>query len=94
MEQNSRPVVGEATKPAGIDFDELDGAVEALGAGVADSVLAEVQQSFPMAPFTFISDADQGISRRALQSQPMCSPASNCVLRWDSLPILVVDPSL
>ena len=50
MKQNPCPVVGEITEPTGISLDELDGAVEALGAGVADSVLAEVEQSFLVAP--------------------------------------------
>ena len=43
MKQNPCTVVGEVTKPTGIGFDELDSAVEALGTGVADSVLAEVE---------------------------------------------------
>ena len=49
MKQNPCPVVGEVAKPTGIGFDELYGAVESFGAGVADSVLAEVQQSFLVA---------------------------------------------
>ena len=50
MKQNPCPVIGDVAKPTGIGFDELDGAVEAFSAGVADPVLAKVQQSFLMAP--------------------------------------------
>ena len=45
MKQNFGSVVGEVAKPTGVGLDELDGAVEAFGAGVADVVLAEVEQS-------------------------------------------------
>jgi hypothetical protein len=50
MKQNPCPIVGEVTKPTGIGFDELDGTVEAFCTGVADSVLAEVEQPFFVAP--------------------------------------------
>jgi hypothetical protein len=50
MKQNPCSVVGEVTKPTGIGLDELDGTVEAFCAGVADSVLAEVEQPFFVAP--------------------------------------------
>ena len=50
MKQNSCPVVGEVTQSTCVGLDELDGAIEAFGAGVADVVLAEVQQSCLMAP--------------------------------------------
>ena len=43
MKQNSCPVIGEVTKPAGIGLDELDGTVEAFRASVGDPVLAEVE---------------------------------------------------
>ena len=50
MEQNPCPVVREVTKPTGTGLDELNGAIEAFGTGVADSMLAEVQQPFFVAP--------------------------------------------
>ena len=50
MKQNPCSVVGEVSKPTGIGLDELDGTIEALSAGVADSVVAVAQQSFLMAP--------------------------------------------
>ena len=50
MKQNPCPVVGEVAEPACIGFDKLDGTVEAFRAGIADSVLAEVEQSFFVAP--------------------------------------------
>ena len=50
MKQNSCSVVGEVSKPTGIGLDELDGTIEALRAGVADSVVAVAQQTFLMAP--------------------------------------------
>ena len=49
MKQNPCPVVGEVTKATGIGLDELDSAVEAFGTGIADSVLAEVEQSLLVA---------------------------------------------
>ena len=36
MKQNPCPVVGEVAKPTGVCLDELDGAVEAFSAGVAN----------------------------------------------------------
>jgi hypothetical protein len=45
MKQNPCPVVGEVAKPTGAGLDELDGAVESLCTGIADSVLAEVEQT-------------------------------------------------
>lgn len=45
MKQYSCPVVGEIAKPTGIGLDELDGAVESFGAGIADSVAAVVEQT-------------------------------------------------
>ena len=50
MKQNSCAVVGEVSKPTGIGLDELDGTIEALSAGVANSVVAVAQQTFLMAP--------------------------------------------
>ncbi len=50
MKQNPCPVVGEVPKATGIGLDELDSTVEAFGTGVADSVLAEVEQSLLVAP--------------------------------------------
>ena len=44
MKQNPCPVVGEVAKPTGVGLDELDGAVESFSTGIADSVLAEVEQ--------------------------------------------------
>src|SRR5665647_251203 len=49
MKQNPCPVVGEVAKPARIGFDELDGTIEAFCTGVADSMLAIVQQPFLVA---------------------------------------------
>ena len=49
MKQNPSPVVGEVAEPACIGFDKLDGTIEALRAGVADSVLAVVEQPFLVA---------------------------------------------
>ena len=48
MKQNPCPVVGEVTKATGIGLDELDSTVESFGAGVADSVLAKVEQPLLM----------------------------------------------
>ena len=45
MKQNPCPVVGEVAKPAGVGLDELDSAVESFSTGIADSVLAEVEQT-------------------------------------------------
>ena len=45
MKQNLFPVVAEIAKPKGIGLNELDGTVEALGTGIADSVLTEVEQT-------------------------------------------------
>ena len=50
MKQNPCPVVGEVTEPTGIGLDELDGTVETFRTSVADSVLAEVEQPFFVAP--------------------------------------------
>ena len=50
MKQNSCPIVGEVSKSTGIGLDELNGAVEAFCTGVADSVLAEVEQPLFVAP--------------------------------------------
>ena len=50
MEQNPCTVVGEVSKPTDIGLDELNGAVEAFCTGVADSVLAEVEQPLFVAP--------------------------------------------
>ena len=50
MKQNPCSVVGEVAKPTRIGLDELDGTVEAFRAGIADSVLTEVEQSFFVAP--------------------------------------------
>ena len=50
MKQNPCTVVGEVAKPTGIGLDELNCTVEAFCAGIADSVLAEVQQSFLVTP--------------------------------------------
>ena len=44
MKQNPCPVVSEVAEPACIGFDKLDGTVEALCTGVADSMLAVVEQ--------------------------------------------------
>jgi len=46
MKQNPCPVIDEVAEPARIGFDKLDGTVEALCAGVADTVLAVVEQPF------------------------------------------------
>ena len=69
MEQNPCPVVREVTKPTGIGFDELDGAVEAFCTGVADSVLAEVEQSFFVAPehFDYLFDGLQLAAHRVVR---------------------------
>ncbi len=48
MKQNPCLVVGEVAGPARIGFDKLDGTVEALCTGVADSVLTVVEQPFLM----------------------------------------------
>ena len=50
MKQDPCPVVGEVAKPTRVGLDELDGAVEAFSAGVTNSVLTEVEQSFFMTP--------------------------------------------
>ena len=44
MKQNPCPVVGEVAEPACIGLDKLDGTVEAFCTGVADFVLAVVEQ--------------------------------------------------
>src|SRR5664280_1511561 len=49
MKQNPCPVIGEAAEPASIGFDKLDGTVEAFCTGVADSMLAVVEQPFLVA---------------------------------------------
>jgi hypothetical protein len=50
MKQNPCPVVGEVAKPTGIGLDELDCTIETFRTGIADSVLAEVEQPFFVAP--------------------------------------------
>ena len=50
MKQNSRSIVGEVAKPAGVGLDELDRAIEPFGAGVTDSVFAVVEQTRLMSP--------------------------------------------
>jgi hypothetical protein len=42
MKQNPCPVIDEVAEPARIGFDKLNGTVEALCAGVTDSMLAVV----------------------------------------------------
>ena len=49
MKQNSCPVVDEVAKPSGVGLDELDGAIETLSTGIADSVTAAVEQTRLMA---------------------------------------------
>ena len=49
MKQNPRPVIDEVAEPACIGFDELDSTVEAFCTGVANSVLAVVEQPFLVA---------------------------------------------
>ena len=49
MKQNPGPVVGEVAEPARIGFDKLDGTIEAFCAGVANSMLAVVEQPFLVA---------------------------------------------
>src|SRR5450830_713351 len=49
MKQNPCPVVGEVAEPARVGFDKLDGTVKAFCAGVADSMLAVVEQPFLVA---------------------------------------------
>ncbi len=70
-------------------------------AAFAEIGLTELPASYPTlmtvtvnSRSLLISDAAQGISRRALQSQLGYSPAANCALRLDRLPNLVVAPSL
>ena len=48
MKQNSCAIVGEVTKPTGVRLDDLDRAVESFGTGIADSMLAVVEQPFLM----------------------------------------------
>src|SRR4051794_11184288 len=73
MKQNSCAVVGEVTEPARVGLDELYSTVEAFCAGVADSVLAEVQQSFFMASehfgylFDGLQSASHGIVRPSVE---------------------------
>jgi hypothetical protein len=50
MEQIPCPVVGEVTKPTGVGVDKLDSTSETLCTGIADSVLAKVEQPFFVAP--------------------------------------------
>src|ERR1035437_10457112 len=50
MKQNPCSIVGEVAKPTRICLDKLDGTIEAFGTSVADSVLAEVEQSLLVAP--------------------------------------------
>ena len=44
MKQNPCSIVGEVTKVMGVGLDELDSTFEPFGAGMADSVLTEVEQ--------------------------------------------------
>ena len=73
MEQDPCPVVGEVTEPTGIGFDELDCTVEAFRTGIADSVLAKVEQPFFVAPehldnlFDGLQLAAHGIVRPGLE---------------------------
>jgi hypothetical protein len=53
VKQNPGPIVSEVSKSTGIGLDELDGAVETFCAGVADSVLAEVEQPLLVTPEHF-----------------------------------------
>ena len=50
MKQYSCSIVSEVPKPSGVGFDELNGAIESFGTGVAYSVLAVVEQTGLMAP--------------------------------------------
>ncbi len=50
MKQNSRPIVDEVAKSSGVNFDELDCAIESFSAGVVDSVFAVVEQARQMSP--------------------------------------------
>ena len=73
MEQDPCPVVGEVAKPTGIGLDELDCTVEAFRTGIADSVLAKVEQPFFVAPehlddlFDWLQLAAHGIVRPGLE---------------------------
>src|SRR5450631_4617496 len=49
MEQNSHSIVGKVAKAPCVRLDELDGAIEAFGAGIADPVPAVVKQAGLMA---------------------------------------------
>ena len=50
MKQKSRSIVGEVAKSSGVGFDELNGAIESFGAGVAYSVPTIVKQTGLMTP--------------------------------------------
>ncbi len=50
VKENAGSVVGEVSEATGIGLDQLDGAVEAFGAGVGDAVAAVVEQALLMAP--------------------------------------------
>ena len=50
MKQNSRSIVGGVAKSSGVGFDELNGAIESFGAGVAYSVPTIVKQTGLMTP--------------------------------------------
>lgn len=49
MEQNSRPIIVKVAEATGVCLDELNGAIEAFGAGIADPVAAVVEQAGLMA---------------------------------------------
>ena len=77
MKQNPCTVVGEVAKPTRVGLDELDGTVETLSTGVADSVLAEVEQSFLMTPehLDDLFDRLQTTSHRVVRpnfEEPVC----------------------
>ena len=51
MKQNSRPIVTEIAQAARLScLDELDGAVEAFGTGIADAMQTVVEQPGFMTP--------------------------------------------
>ena len=72
MKQNSCPVDSAIAKPTGVGLDEWDGAVEALGAGTADVVLAEVEQSRLMAP----EHLDNFLDRFELTAHGVVAPSN------------------
>ena len=79
MKQNPCPVVGEITKPTSIGLDELDGAIESFSACIADSVLAEVEQTGLMTSqhlghfFDGLQAASQGVGGPGIE-EPLGSP--------------------